>query len=199
MSLQFNPLTIILLLPSLITLVVLSIRRQPWEKILSLLGWRLGSPVYYLWAFLILLLTAIPVVLLALFVFPDFYRHPSPGITQYYYARLGLSLFSVLSAFLNEFLFTALGEEAFFRGWLGGWLMRHFGFWVGNTLQTLIFLIPHTLVLLVNTYLWPLLTFPLLLGWLNGWLRYKSDSILPGMFIHALGNTLSDVLAMWMG
>jgi membrane protease YdiL (CAAX protease family) len=199
MQLQFNPLTIILLLPSLITLVVLRIRRRPWEKTLSLLGWRLGSPVYYLRAFLILLLTAIPIVLIGLFVFPDLYRHPPRGTSQYYYARLGLSLFSILSAFLNEFFFTALGEEAFFRGLLGGWFMRRFGFLVGNTLQTLIFLIPHLAVLLFATYLWPLLAFPVLLGWLNGWLRYKSNSILPGMFIHALGNTLSDVLAMWIG
>lgn len=198
MSLQFNPITIIFLLPSLITLVVLRFRRRPWEKILSLLGWQLGSPVYYLWVFLFILITTIPVLLLALFVFPDFYRHPSQGTSLYNYAHLGLNFFSVLSAFVNEFFFTALGEEAFFRGWLGGWLMRRFGFWVGNALQTLIFLIPHALILLVDAHLWPFLAFPLLLGWLNGWLRYKSDSILPGMLIHALGNTLNDVLAMWM-
>jgi uncharacterized protein len=199
MQLQFNVLTIIWLLPSLITLVVLRIKRRPWEKISSILGWKLGSPVYYLWALLIFLLTALPVILVALFVFPDLYRHPSHEVSLYYYAHLGLSFFSILSAFVNEFFFTALGEEVFFRGLLGGWLMQRLGFWVGNTLQTLIFLLPHALVLLVDASLWPLLAFPLLLGWLVGWLRYKSDSILPGMLIHALGNTLSDVLAMWMG
>jgi membrane protease YdiL (CAAX protease family) len=196
---QFNLATIIFLLPSLITLVVLRLRRRPWEKILSLLGWRLGSPVYYLWALLIFLLTAIPLVLIALFVFPDLYRHPPQGVSQYYYARLGLSFLTVLSAFLNEFFFTALGEEAFFRGLLGGWLMRRLGFLPGNTLQTLIFLLPHLLTLLAGAYLWPLLAVPAFLGWLNGWLRYKSDSILPGMFVHAFGNTLSAALAMWMG
>jgi membrane protease YdiL (CAAX protease family) len=76
--------------------------------------------------------------------------------------------------------------------------MRHLGFLVGNTLQTLIFLLPHLFVLLAGLSLWPLLIFPVFLGWLNGWLRYKSDSVLPGMLVHALGNTLSDVLAMLM-
>jgi membrane protease YdiL (CAAX protease family) len=195
---QFNLTTIFFLLPSLITLIIMRLRRQPWMKTLSVLGWRLGSPIHYLRALLFLLISAIFVVLLVLFMFSDLYRHPPQGVTLYYYARLGFSLSSILSAFLNEFFFTALGEEVFFRGLLGGWLMRRFGFLVGNTLQTLIFLLPHFLTLLVGAYLWPLLAFPALLGWLNGWLRYTSDSVLPGMLVHALGNTLSDVLAMLM-
>jgi uncharacterized protein len=194
---QFNPITVLFLLPSLITLVVLRLRRQPWAKTLPLLGWRLGAPIYYLWA-LLAVLAGIPLVLLAIFVSPDLYRHPSQGTTLYYYAHLGLSFSSLGVAFLNEFFFTALGEEVFFRGLVGGWLMRRCGFLVGNTLQTLIFLLPHLIVLVVEVRLWPLLIAPVLLGWFNGWLRYKSDSILPGMFVHALGNTLSDVLAMWM-
>ena len=195
---QFNLITIFFFLPSLITLIILRLRRQPWVKILSLLGWRLGSPVYYLWALLFLLFSTILIVILALFVFSDLYHHPPQGVTLYYYARLGFSLFSILIAFLNESFFTALGEEVFFRGLLGGWLMRRFGFLVGNTLQTFIFLLPHLLILLASVRLWPLLIFPVVLGWLNGWLRYKSDSILPGMIVHALGNTVSDVLAMLM-
>jgi len=195
---MFNPATIFFLLPSLITLIVMRLRRQPWTKTSSVLGWRLGSPLHYLWALLTLPISAILLVFLALFVFPDLYRHPPQGVTLYYYAHLGFSLTSILIAFLNEFFFTALGEEVFFRGLLGGWLIRRFGFLVGNTLQTLIFLLPHFLTLLVGAYLWPLLAFPALLGWFNGWLRYKSESVLPGMLVHALGNTLSDVLAMLM-
>lgn len=195
---MFNLATVFFLLPSLITLIVMRLRRQPWTKTLSVLGWRLGSPIQYLWVLLVLPISAILIVLLALFVFPDLYRHPPQGIALYYYAHLGLSLSSILIAFLNEFFFTALGEEIFFRGLLGGWLMRRFGFLLGNTLQTLIFLLPHLLTLLAGTYLWPLLAFPMLLGWLNGWLRYKSESVLPGMLVHSLGNTISDVLAMLM-
>jgi len=167
-------------------------------KTLSVLGWRLGSPIHYLWTLLFLLISAILLVFFGLFLFSDLYRHPPQGVTLYYYGQLGFSLSSILIAVLNEFFFTALGEEVFFRGLLGGWLMRRFGFLVGNTLQALIFLLPHLLILLVGTRLWPLLAFPALLGWLNGWLRYKPDSVLPGMLVHALGNTISDVLAMLM-
>ena len=196
--LQFNPITVVFLLPSLITLMVLRLRKQPWEKILPLLGWRLGAPRYYLGALLFSLVTAIPFVLLVIFVFPDLFRHPSPGTTQYYYAHLSLSFSSLGIAFLNELFFTALGEEVFFRGLVGGWLMRRCGFLVGNTLQALIFLLPHLILLVVAVGLWPLLVLQFLFGWLAGWLRYKSDSIFPGMLIHALTNTLSDVLAMLM-
>ena len=193
---QFNLTTIFFLLPSLITLMIMRLRRQPWMKTLSVLGWRLGSPIHYLWALLALLISAIPTVLLVLFLFSDLYRHPPQGITLYYYAHLGFSLSSVLSAFLNEFFFTALGEEVFFRGLLGGWLMRRFGFLLGNTLQTIIFFLPHALFVLVAPNLWPLLIFPAALGWVNGWLRYKTESVLPGMLIHGLGNTINGIFAM---
>jgi uncharacterized protein len=196
---QFNPATIVFLLPSVITLIVLRSRRTPWGKTLAILGWRLGKPIHYLWASLFCLIAGpVSISIIALFLLPDLYRHPAPGTTLYYYAHLGLSVPAILSAFLNETFFTALGEEAFFRGLLGGWLMRRFGFLVGNSLQTLIFLLPHVTVLLVAPSFWPVLVFPVLLGWVNGWLRYKSDSIFPGMLIHAVVNTIGDVLAMAM-
>src|SRR5213595_3910299 len=100
---QFNLTTIFFLLPSLITLIIMRLRRQPWMKTLSVLGWRLGSPIHYLWTLLFLLISVVLVVPLALFAFPDLYRHPPQGTTLYYYARLGFSLSSILIAFLNEF------------------------------------------------------------------------------------------------
>src|SRR5712691_1182691 len=70
---QFNLTTIFFLLPSLITLMIMRLRRQPWMKTLSVLGWRLGSPIHYLWALLALLISATFVVLLVLFMFSDLY------------------------------------------------------------------------------------------------------------------------------
>ena len=77
---QFNLTTIFFLLPSLITLIIMRLRRQPWMKTLSVLGWRLGSPIHYLRALLFLLISAIFVVLLVLFLFSDLYRHPPQGV-----------------------------------------------------------------------------------------------------------------------
>lgn len=196
---DFNVATIIFILPALVTVIVLRIRKRAWGEIFSGLGWRVGPRIYLLWALLLSLAVSPLGIAISLFVSPDFYRHPSQGTTLYTYARLGLGVFTVLRALLNEFFFTALGEEVFFRGLLGGWLIRRFGFLLGNTLQTAIFLLPHLLILLVDVKLWPLLFAPLLLGWVNGWLCYKSGSILPGMIVHALGNTASDVMAMLLG
>ena len=36
----------------------------------------------------------------------------------------------------------AVGEEIFFRGFLGGLFLRRWGLWVGNTLQAALFLVP---------------------------------------------------------
>lgn len=51
----------------------------------------------------------------------------------------------------------AFGEEALFRGLIGGALMRKFGAGTGNLLQALILLIPHTAILVVDARLWPIL------------------------------------------
>lgn len=195
----FNIITVFFLLPSLILFAVSRIRKRPWERTSAVLGWRAGSPVHYAWALGIFLVAAASIVPIALFVLRSTYENPPAGTTLYDYARLGLSVSSVVYAFLNEFFFTALGEEVFFRGLLGGYFVRRLGFLVGNTLQAIVFLVPHLTVLLVDLKLWLLLIFPAILGWLLGWLRVKAASILPCMLAHALGNTFSDALAMWLG
>jgi len=50
----------------------------------------------------------------------------------------------------------AVGEEGFFRGLLGGVLIRRLGFGRGNLVQTLIFLVPHLALLLVDVRSWPI-------------------------------------------
>jgi membrane protease YdiL (CAAX protease family) len=69
--------------------------------------------------------------------------------------------------------------------------MRHLGFWVGNSLQSLVFLAPHLFVLRCGLELWPLLLAPLVSGWFYGWLLYRSGSILPGWLAHGLGIALA--------
>jgi len=73
----------------------------------------------------------------------------------------------------------AAGEEMLFRGWLAGVLFRKLGFARGNAIQALVFLAPHTLLLLVSPTLWPILPVQLIAGWLLGWLRHRSGSVAP--------------------
>jgi membrane protease YdiL (CAAX protease family) len=97
---------------------------------------------------------------------------------------------------LREAFYVALGEEMFFRGLLGGWLMRKLGFALGNLVQAAIFLLPHLLLLQLGTAIWPVFIVQFVAGWLQGWLRYRSASILPGWLVHTLSNTSSAFSAM---
>jgi membrane protease YdiL (CAAX protease family) len=118
--------------------------------------------------------------------FPGYYDRP--GIAASQYAGVDLGILTLLYAFFRESIYVALGEELFFRGLVGGLLMRHLGFWVGNSLQSLVFLAPHLFVLRCGLELWPLLLLaPLVSGWFYGWLLYRSGSILPGWLGHSLG------------
>jgi hypothetical protein len=97
---------------------------------------------------------------------------------------------------LREAIYVALGEEILFRGLLGGWLIRRLGFAIGNTIQAFVFIIPHLLLLLVSPTLWPVIIIQLMAAWLFGWLRYRSNSILPGWFAHSLANAFGALAAM---
>jgi uncharacterized protein len=88
----------------------------------------------------------------------------------------------------------AIAEEMLFRGFVAGVLFRRLGFRKGNALQALIFLLPHTLLLLVSLSLWPLLPLQLAAGWVLGWLRKRTDSIGPPSVTHALTNLLAAAL-----
>lgn len=88
----------------------------------------------------------------------------------------------------------AFAEEMLFRGFLAGLLFRRFGFPTGNALQALIFLAPHTLLLLVSRSLWPLLPLQLTAGWVLGWVRYRSGSVGPPAVAHALSNLMPALL-----
>ena len=119
-----------------------------------------------------------------------------PNINVSAYAGWTLSVTSFLLAWLREAIYVALGEEIFFRGFLGGWLVRRLGFAIGNTVQALVFLLPHLLLLLVSLNLWPIIAVQMVAGWLLGWLRYRSDSILPGWLAHSLTNAFGALAAM---
>ncbi|MFN8472772.1 MAG: CPBP family intramembrane glutamic endopeptidase [Anaerolineae bacterium] len=186
--------TIILCLPSAIYVLVQHWRGRPWASALALVGWR-GSNVRYLGVGLALglipglLLLALPNILP-----PELANNPN--IANSRYAGWPATPASFVLAWGYEAIYVALGEEAFFRGFLGGLLMRRLGFALGNLLQAAIFLLPHLLLLTVSTALWPLLAAQFLAGWLQGWLLYRSGSILPGWIAHSLGNAFGALAFM---
>jgi membrane protease YdiL (CAAX protease family) len=113
------------------------------------------------------------------------------------FARLSLSAGSVVFAFVYNALYVAFGEEMFYRGLLAGILGRRLRFVSANLVQSIVFVVPHLVILTVFPATWPLVIFvPLLSGLIYGWLRLKSGSFLPAFLLHTLANTLAAVDVM---
>ncbi|MFT4294480.1 MAG: CPBP family intramembrane metalloprotease [Micropruina sp.] len=145
------------------------------------LGW--GTASGYGWAALLLLpllligwlsLVAIPPDLLA-----------APGVVVGRPASLAAAAGVVLRA---------AGEEVFFRGLLGGVLVRRLGFGWGNLLQSVLFFLPHLALLAVDVRLWPILPVQFVTGWLLGWLRQRTATMLPGAVLHAVANLTAGLI-----
>ena len=185
---------IVLTVPSLVYVAVRRRLGERWDEVLGKIGWQGSRPIFFLWS-----LGAVIVVgglgWLAFQAVPsEVLQDPNINISDY--AGWTLSLTSFLLVWLREAIYVALGEEILFRGFLGGWLVRRLGFARGNTVQALVFLLPHLLLLLVSRSLWPVILVQLIAGWLLGLLRYRSNSILPGWLAHSLTNALGALAAM---
>jgi len=185
---------IVFSIPSLIYIAAHRRRGEKWIETRRKIGWQGSRPIHFLWSLGVTIIAGglgwlafqtVPVEVLQ-----------DPNINISAYAGWKLSVPSFLLVCLREAIYVALGEEIFFRGFLGGWLVRRLGFAIGNTVQAFIFLLPHLLLLLVSLNLWPILAVQLIAGWLLGWLRYRSDSILPGWLAHSLINALGALEAM---
>ena len=114
-----------------------------------------------------------------------------------YHAILGqgLNATTTTAAIAYGVISAGFGEELLFRGLIGGALARRLGAWQANTVQALVFLAPHLLILLVKPAAWFLLPGVFVLALLTGWLRIRSKSIGPGLILHGVGNTLVGLLA----
>lgn len=186
---------IVFSVPSLVYVAVHRWRGEKWSEAFGNVGWITCRLVYFLWGLGLAIFTGGLAWLAFRFIPSDVLESPNINISAY--AGWTLSVTSFLLAWLHEAIYVALGEEVFFRGLLGGWLIRRFGFAVGNTVQALIFVLPHLLLLLlVGLCMWPIVLVQLVAGWLLGWLRYHSDSILPGWLAHSLINALGALGAM---
>ena len=181
-------------IPSLIYIAVHRRLGEKWSEIFGKIGWQGSRPIYFLWSVGAMIVVG-GLGWLALKASPsEVLQDPNINISDY--AGWTLSVPSFLLVWLREAIYIALGEEMFFRGLLGGWLVRRLGFASGNTVQALVFLLPHLLLLLVSLSLWPIIIVQLTAGWLLGWLRYRSNSILPGWLAHGLANAFGALAAM---
>jgi membrane protease YdiL (CAAX protease family) len=185
---------ILLSIPSIIYIAVRRHRGENWKEVLGKIGWKGSRPVYFLWSLGVVIIVA-GLGWLALQTVPsDALNDPAVSISRY--SGWTISVISFLLVWVREAIYIAIGEEIFFRGLLGGWLFRRLGFAVGNVIQALIFILPHLLLLLVSFSFWPIVAVQMVAGWLLGWLRYRSDSILPGWLAHSLSNAIGALAAM---
>lgn len=185
---------ILLSIPSLIYFTIHRRRGEKWRNVLENLGLKGCKGIYFLeglgvvvafGGLLWLVLRVVPSNLLE-----------NPILSTSFYKGWSLSMFSFMFALLREAFYVTLGEEIFFRGLLGGWLEQRFGFVKGNTIQAIIFLLPHLLILLVSLKFWVVLVVQFLSGWVLGWLRSRSGSIMPCWLAHSLVNALGALLTM---
>lgn len=147
------------------------------------LGLRWGSPRAYAWA-AVLFVPLLAAGWLALVLIPPA-AIDAPGVSIAHITSVAAAIAVVLRAF---------GEEVFFRGLLGGILVRRLGFAWGNVLQATLFVVPHLALLLVDLRTWPILLVQLAAGWLLGWLRTRTGTFVPGAFVHAASNLLAAFL-----
>jgi membrane protease YdiL (CAAX protease family) len=181
-------------IPSLIYYTVQRRRGEKWRSVLKNLGLKRCNGTFYLESVGVAVAIG-GLIWLALRMVPSSVLE-SPMVSISVYAGWSLSLSSFMFALLREAFYVALGEEVFFRGLLGGYLERRFGFMKGNNIQAFFFLLPHLLLLLVSLSFWVVVVVQFLAGWVLGWLRSRSGSIMPGWIAHSLANALGALLTM---
>jgi len=173
-------------IPSLVYERVLRAKGRTAQQARSAVGWRIGDLRMYALA-IVMSAVLLPLTYLALRGISQGSLDTSSRLHVTYGSASTPSGYASLALL-------ALAEEILFRGLLAGILIRRLGFAVGNTLQALMFLAPHLLLLLVSVRLWPLLPVQLISGWLLGWLRDRSASVGPCAVAHILANVLAPVL-----
>jgi membrane protease YdiL (CAAX protease family) len=181
-------------IPSLVYFAVQRRRGENWTSVLENLGLKGCKGTYFLQGLGVAVAVG-GLLWLTLRIVPSGLLE-SPMVSTSVYTGWSLSLSSFMFALLREAFYVALGEEVFFRGLLGGWLEQRYGFVKGNTMQALVFVLPHSLLLLVSMSFWAVVAVQFLAGWAIGWLRSRSGSIMPGWLGHSLMNALGALLTM---
>lgn len=170
---------LLFLCPSVLYILVRS-KSLGVSRVLAHVGWRWGS-----WQAAVLSLVLFPVLLGTGYL----------GIRLVSTASLTLPGVVLVHGVSGAAILRAVGEEIFFRGFLGGLFLRRWGLWVGNTLQAALFLVPHLVLLSIDVHLWPILPVQFLGAWILGVVRYRSGSVIECSVLHAALNTGIGLLA----
>jgi membrane protease YdiL (CAAX protease family) len=166
--------------------------KVPWREGWLRAGLTVGPRRPWIWA-----LALLGPLLLYTYLTYSVAAPTAADVTSPYHPMLGLGLTSevLLASLSYGLLASGFGEELVFRGLIAGALGRRWSLPWANLIQSLIFLAPHLLILLVKPSAWPLLPGVFALALMTGWLRLRSGSIGPGLLLHGLGNTFVGVLA----
>ncbi|MBZ0113664.1 MAG: CPBP family intramembrane metalloprotease [Thermoanaerobaculia bacterium] len=150
-------------------------------------GLRWGEPRFIAYAAALSL-----VIVLTLVVWPPALEPITrQGSAQHDFVGLGFSVTSVLMAILYGVFKTGFPEELLFRGLIAGSLSRRLPFLWANSIQALLFLAPHLLLLKIVPEAWSMMPFIFVGAWLTGWLRIRSGSIVGPWLMHATANVVT--------
>jgi len=185
---------IILSIPAVIYCIVLKRKDIPYKTAFKNLGLSIPRTKYLLWGLVLGIFSIGVAFAIAKWISPGILNNKNTASNFYSSWHLGYG--TILLAFFRELVYTTFGEEIFFRGLLGRVLFKRFGFRIGNLLQALIFLLPHLFLLTISSAFAPTLVFIAIMAWVIGWLRYRSESIIPGLIMHTLANTFSAAVVM---
>ncbi len=156
-----------------------------------------------LWIFPVAFLSAWLLNFLQLVLVDDFASFASETVAYKVTRNFGADL--LIAAVVYPFLSSALTEELFFRGFIAKRLIRHLGFHWGNVLQSVIFLAPHSLLILffasgqtAMLHVFVVVTI-LPMAWLSGWAMERRDdgSIVTPWLIHS-GANFGTMIYFWL-
>ena len=158
--------------------------KRPLREVARRAGLQPGEPKYlaYSAAFALVVVAAILIWSPPL---ESFLRAESP---QRDFKGLGLSGTALVMALLYGVVKTGFTEELLFRGLIAGSLGRRLPLLWANLLQSVIFLLPHLLILRAAPELAALLVPIFASALFSGWVRIRSGSILGPWLAHAAAN-----------
>ena len=181
-------------IPSIVYFIIQIKRGEKKGSVLKNLGLSGSNNRFYMEGILVAIAVGVPMWLVLRMIPSEVFENPMVSISIY--EELLLSLSSFLYALFREVFYVALGEEILFRGLLGGYFERRFGFMKGNTVQVFIFLLPHLLLLYVSVSFSVVVVVQFFAGWIFGWLRLRSGSIFPSWLSHSIVNVLGALSTM---